>query len=236
MPKAKDDELRGRLIDGAGRVFAAVGFAGASMAGIGAQVGVTKGGVYFHFRTKEELFFAVVEHWREAHRSRLAGGGGADPTLREFLADYLRFHFEHPEAFGLLRVLASEMKGRFTTQIREDHQATLRAVRARIRELLMQGIHDGRLFATDPALATFVLAATVEGVLSLVSSTPRDAEPFRHPESIVDFVLSPYETADGDSGEDRPVGGAEPEGQDLLPPLRPPLRQAPGSFGGSDPS
>ncbi|NQZ47589.1 MAG: hypothetical protein HRT63_08710, partial [Erythrobacter sp.] len=50
---------------------------------------------------------------------------------------------------------------RFTTQLREDHQATLRAVRARIRELLMQEVHRGRLFSTDPALLTFVLAAAV---------------------------------------------------------------------------
>ena len=51
-----------RLIDGAGPVFADLGFAAASMAGIGERVGVTKGGVYFHFRTTEDLFFAVVEH------------------------------------------------------------------------------------------------------------------------------------------------------------------------------
>lgn len=219
MPKAKDDRLRARLIESAGRVFAEVGFAGASMAGIGELVGVTKGGVYFHFRTKEELFFAAVEHWREAHRSRLAGASGGAATLREFLVDYLRFHFAHPEVFGLLRVLAAEMKGRFTTQIREDHQSTLRAVRVRIRELLMQGIHDGRLFTTDPALATFLLAATVEGVLSLVSSTPRDAEPFRHPESVVDFLLAPYETAGVDAEGDRPASGGAPQGLDFLPPL-----------------
>lgn len=223
MPKPKDEGLRQRLIDGAGPVFADVGFAAASMTGIGERVGVTKGGVYFHFRTKEDLFFAVIEHWRDAHRALLAvgaaKGGDGQPMLRDFLVGYLRFHFERPEVFGLLRVLASEMKGRFTTQIREDHQATLRAVRARIRELLMQGIHDGRLFTTDPALATFVLAAALEGVLSLVSSTPRDAEPFSHPESIVDFLLAPYETAGVDAEERVAEEPIARDGIDFLPPF-----------------
>lgn len=219
MPKARDEGLRQRLIDGAGPVFADLGFAAASMTGIGERVGVTKGGVYFHFRTKEDLFFAVVEHWRDAHRALLARGGqGGEPlTLRSFLIDYLDFHFQHPEVYGLMRVLASEMRGRFTTRVREDHQATLRAVRARIRELLMQGTQDGVLFATDPALATFVLAAAVEGVLSLVSSTPRDAEPFRHPESIVEFLLAPYETVTLTGPSELRTAT---EGLDFLPPFQ----------------
>lgn len=219
MPKPKDESLRLQLVEAASREFAEKGFAGASMTGIGELIGVTKGGVYFHFRSKEDLFFAVVEHWRDAHRTLLSEGGEGEPvTLRSFLVGYLRFHFAHPEVFGLLRVLASEMRGRFTTQVREDHQATLRAVRVRIRELLMQGSQDGKLFTTDPALGTFVLAATVEGVLSLVSSTPRDVEPFRHPESIVDFLLAPYETVTR-TGAAAPRTAAEGEGLDFLPPF-----------------
>jgi AcrR family transcriptional regulator len=222
MPKPKDAALRRRLIAAASHEFAAAGFAAASMTGIGTAAGVTKGGVYFHFRTKEELFFAVVEHWRDAHRALLAG----EPRdvrpprhLRGFLVEYLRFHFAHPDVFGLMRVLASEMRGRFTTRVRDDHQATLRAVRARIRELLVQGAHEGRLFVADPALATFVLAAAVEGVLSLVNSAPQDAEPFRHPESIVDFLLAPYEVATGGSAPARPVAMEARDGLDFLPPV-----------------
>lgn len=218
MPKPKDQALRQRLIEVASTEFAAGGFAAASMAGIGEAAGVTKGGVYFHFRTKEELFFAVVEHWRDAHRELLAEPVEQHPRgLRAFLVEYLRFHFQRPDVFGVLRVLASEMRGRFTTQVREDHQATLRAVRARIRELLVRGAHAGELFVADPALATFVLAAAVEGVLSLVNSSPQDAQPFRHPESLVDFLLAPYEVG----GEPRSRADAIPErdGVDFLPPL-----------------
>ena len=223
MARPRDDTLAPRLIAAASRDFSTNGFAGVTMASLGALARVTKGGVYLHFKTKEDLFFAAVDHWRQAHRDLLAaavsdGPEGEPVTLRSFLVQYLRFHFVHPEASGLMRVLASEMRGRFTTRLREDQQATLRSVRARVRELLMQGVHDGSLFTTDPALATFVLAATLEGVVSLVSSSPRDAEPFRHPESIVDFLLAPYEiggavTEEGSGPRERP------DGVDFLPPF-----------------
>ena len=71
MVKHPDPSLRKRLLDAATGVFAEQGFAGASMAAIGAAAGVSKGGVYFHFRHKEELFFTVLDHWREALRREL---------------------------------------------------------------------------------------------------------------------------------------------------------------------
>ena len=156
MAKPKDPGLRLRLLQAASTEFTEKGFAATNLIEIGQRAEVTKGGVYFHFRGKEELFFAVVDYWREAQRQLIQAPADGEPaTLRTFLVGYLEFHFQHPEASGLMRVLAAEMRDRFTTRVREDHQAALRAIRSRIRELLMQGTHDGSLFTTDPAMATF---------------------------------------------------------------------------------
>lgn len=216
MARPKDSGLRLRLLEAASTEFSEKGFGAASLTAIGERAEVTKGGVYFHFRGKEELFFAAVDYWREAHRRVLRSSPVDEPaTLRSFLVAYLEFHFQHPEASGLMRVLSAEMRDRFTTRVREDHQASLRAIRSRVRELLMQGTHDGSLFTTDPAMATFVLSAAVEGVLSLVHGAGRDVDPFRHPESLVDFILTPYETTSGPGTAQT----TERDGVDFLPPV-----------------
>ncbi len=61
MARIPDPHLRARLIDAATEEFAMLGYAGATLDGIAARAGVTKGGVYFHFDGKEELFFAVLD-------------------------------------------------------------------------------------------------------------------------------------------------------------------------------
>ena len=71
MPRPADPGLRDRLIAAATIEFAESGYAGATLDGIAARAGVTKGGVYFHFAGKEELFFAVLDHWRERRRRLL---------------------------------------------------------------------------------------------------------------------------------------------------------------------
>ena len=55
------DEVRDRILDAALEVFAAEGFAGATIDAIGHAAGFTKGAVYSNFGSKDELFLALLE-------------------------------------------------------------------------------------------------------------------------------------------------------------------------------
>jgi AcrR family transcriptional regulator len=198
MPRTPDPNLRERLIAAATAEFAGAGFAGATLDGIGARAGVTKGGVYFHFAGKEELFFAVLDHWRDRRRRTLqvpaAGQGGAAAALRAFLANYLAFHVREPEATHLLRVLATELRGRFTARLREDDRQEHRWLRASVRELLVQGLRDGSLFAEDPAQAAFLLTAGVLGVQEQWHASPADAGAHGAEEELARALVARYAT------------------------------------------
>jgi len=52
---------RRQIIDGACRMFLAQGFDAASMGAIAREAGVSKGTLYVYFKSKEELFEAIVE-------------------------------------------------------------------------------------------------------------------------------------------------------------------------------
>ncbi|MEM7200573.1 MAG: TetR/AcrR family transcriptional regulator [Planctomycetota bacterium] len=197
MPRPKDPTLRHRLMRAAAHEFAERGFTGASVDGIGRRAGVTKGGVYFHFRGKEELFFAIVDEWRAGLRHAVGdvprrGTGAAQ--LRAFAAAYVGSHVRFPQAARLVRVLGTELRGRFTTEVRDDLRSLFRGVRARIRELFVLGERDGSLFATDPATAAFVVAGSLEGAMQQWLAAPREAEPFCDPDSLAEAIVAPYTT------------------------------------------
>lgn len=201
MSRPKDEELRSRLLEAATREFAERGYSASTMEGIGAAAGVTKGGVYFHFRSKDELFFAALDHWRSSLRDLLqpaeAGGRGAE-DLRRFLQDYLRFHLEAPEVNRLLRVLSTELKDHFTAELRQDLKQEQRLLRSRLREILVRGGHDGSLFVQDPAMSAFLLAGSVEGILSQQSVSPLDVEPFCDADHLTESLLRGYLVEAGD--------------------------------------
>jgi AcrR family transcriptional regulator len=56
-------ETRARLLRAAAEVYASRGFGGATLDDVAAQAGLTKGAVYGHFGSKENLLLALVEEY-----------------------------------------------------------------------------------------------------------------------------------------------------------------------------
>jgi AcrR family transcriptional regulator len=59
-PRPRRNEVRSRVLQAAGRVFAERGFAAASLDQVAAAAGFTKGAVYSNFGSKDELFLALM--------------------------------------------------------------------------------------------------------------------------------------------------------------------------------
>ncbi len=66
------DEVRDRILDAASKVFAAEGFAGATIDAIGQAAGFTKGAVYSNFGSKDELFLALLDREFELRGEQIA--------------------------------------------------------------------------------------------------------------------------------------------------------------------
>ncbi len=218
MSRPRDPALRDRILRVAAREFARRGVTGTSIARVGQLAGVTKGGVYFHFRSKEELFLAVIDAERGELREAAGRpeGSGAAAQLEAFLGARLASHLRRPEARALMRLLGTDVRAGFDTTLRGDARGELRALRARLRELFSDGQRDGSLLVEDPALAAFVVAGAVEGILEQWRIAPRDAEPFGGPESLAAAIVAPYLT--GERGR-RPTPPRPTEERDFQPPF-----------------
>ena len=75
-------EVRERILDAASKVFAAEGFAGATIDAIGQAAGFTKGAVYSNFDSKDELFLALLDREFELRGAQIVTAleGGGDIT------------------------------------------------------------------------------------------------------------------------------------------------------------
>src|SRR5262245_12682919 len=70
--EARSDRLKRRqILEGARRMFLAQGFDAASMGAIARQAGVSKGTLYVYFKSKEELFEAIVEEQCRAEAEQI---------------------------------------------------------------------------------------------------------------------------------------------------------------------
>jgi AcrR family transcriptional regulator len=89
-----DPAKREQIIDGARRMFLAQGFDAASMGSIAREAGVSKGTLYVYFKSKEELFEAIVEEQCRQQADQifnLDSGADLETELRRVGVEFARF-------------------------------------------------------------------------------------------------------------------------------------------------
>ncbi|HEV7774013.1 MAG TPA: helix-turn-helix domain-containing protein [Conexibacter sp.] len=112
MPRGEFDRsarkaaTRTRLLEAAARVYAARGFAGATLDDVAEEAGLTKGAVYGHFGSKDNLLTALMEEWLAQEIAEQVGLFDRDETTwrRPFSGSdrWMQELDEAPDAFRLL--------------------------------------------------------------------------------------------------------------------------------------
>jgi len=91
---AGDSGKRKQIIDGARRLFLAQGFDAASMNAIAHEAAVSKGTLYVYFKSKEELFEAIVEDQCGRQAEQIFSFDGArdvEDVLTRLGGEFVRF-------------------------------------------------------------------------------------------------------------------------------------------------
>jgi AcrR family transcriptional regulator len=129
MPRPEREE---QMLEVAGGLFAARGYAAVSMEDIAAEVGVSKPMIYNYFGSKQGLYIAYVERaGRELlDRMRNAEGAGRSPEqrLRSGVDAFFGYVDEHRDGWAVLYKEAATQGGPFAAEVA--------ALRGRIRGIV----------------------------------------------------------------------------------------------------
>ena len=101
----------GQILDAALQEFSAAGYAGARMDDIALRAGLSKGGLYAHFASKEEVFEALLARYLCPPRldARALVEGSASPRhLAERLVNHLYASLANPAMIAAMRLLLAE--------------------------------------------------------------------------------------------------------------------------------
>ncbi|GAN81562.1 TetR/AcrR family transcriptional regulator [Acidocella aminolytica] len=187
--KGHKEQTRRRIIETASHKFRKDGVAATGIAGLMADAGLTHGGFYAHFASKEELVRAALEEaLSQNYASRqevLDQAQGAD-SLEALVRFYLRpAHRDTPERGCAAAALVSEIarhepetRAAFTTRLRRllDQIASLLPpeMNAEARDSLAIGLFGTLLgclqmarAVNDPALSTQILESGEQAALNL---------------------------------------------------------------------
>jgi len=97
------------LIRAAEKIFVRDGYAGAELGEIAKLAGRTKGAIYAQFKSKEDIFLALVEEHVVRYRAQMSEALGASTSIEQNLEALRKFYFKLSEDQAL-NILMLEFK------------------------------------------------------------------------------------------------------------------------------
>jgi AcrR family transcriptional regulator len=186
-----EHESKGQILAAAMAVFAEKGFAKASMNDIVRASGLSKGGVYWHFKSKDALVTAIFDQFFKEQLALLdavmAENGTAVTKLQE-LATFtsagmaeVAAQFPSPLEFYALAARDESLKN----SLQEHFQS----YRTKIGELVAQGVADGEFRPQNSEDVANTIIALFEGVLLIWAIVPESIDLGAQVETAVQLLL-----------------------------------------------
>lgn len=112
--RAVEQELsRERILEAARHLFIKKGYRAISMRSIGQHLGYSHGSLYYHFKEKAELFYAIVmEDFRALDEILLQAvhnmSADGHSKLEQLMLEFIRFGLENPYQYEIMFMIRDE--------------------------------------------------------------------------------------------------------------------------------
>jgi AcrR family transcriptional regulator len=154
---------RREILLAAARVFATLGYDGATLDDVAEGFGATKAVIYYYFRSKEEIYTEIrataIRDGIERLEAIVARGEPPELTLRALITDLVTHIFEDLDRYATI------LRARRLSDASHQRVRTLQRHYERVvREVVERGMRAGVFVRRDAKLTTFVILRGCLGV------------------------------------------------------------------------
>ncbi|KAA3636850.1 MAG: TetR/AcrR family transcriptional regulator [Armatimonadetes bacterium] len=183
---SRSETTASKIIDAAKTLFVARNYADVTTDMIASAAGVTKGGLYHHFPSKESIYSSMMLDDFESKQRLFSQSVDMKGTARERLArltgDFLALPAEERQMAGLVRRDINIFTDGDRDRLVRAYQL---ALPNQIEAIIKDGIADGELAPADPRLLSWWFVSLVEVAVSRYAD-----ETLGNPETRLDRVLA----------------------------------------------
>ncbi|MEJ5989443.1 TetR/AcrR family transcriptional regulator [Ramlibacter sp. PS3R-8] len=188
-PGTRKQRTHDRILDTAARVLRATGFQGVGVADIMKRAGLTHGGFYAHFPSRDALLAEALLRAGEDSHARLArsiaAGEKKDGPFRALVESYLSDrHLASAESGCPVAALASELP-RQSDPVRAAGATRVQSLMATVAATMEPGV---------AAESAGVVAAQLVGALQIARALGDNAKGRRHLAAARRFLLEQFES------------------------------------------
>jgi AcrR family transcriptional regulator len=169
MTKKESKEVRkSTIIEAAINEFVENGYENTSMNSIAARAGLTKGGLYYHFKSKDDILIEAKESFMKPVYKMMHAAINtpiASEGIFLYIKDYLTYWTQHPRELSFVFLI-------YTKIISNKIDSSSRGFRSQLVSffagLYQKGIDNHELESFDVKSLAFVLMGALNGVIGFL--------------------------------------------------------------------
>jgi len=176
--RRRGEETRSRILRVAEECFAAQGYDATGVAEICERSGVTKGGFYHHFASKQALFLELLARWLQLLDSQLGTSGaqaGSVPEALLAMTEVIEPVFREASS-RLPLFLEFWRQASLDSAVWEAAVAPYRRYRSLFAGMIEAGIAEGSLRSIDPEVAAGTIVSLAVGLVMQGLMDPQGAD------------------------------------------------------------
>lgn len=161
----RSEETQARILEAAVKQFSVSGYNKASVDSICDQAGVSKGAFYHHFKTKQDVFLALLDGWLQTFDQAIeASKDRPVPETFQMMTEYFPYIFESASD-NLPMFLEFLLQASRDETIWDASIAPYRRYHKHFASLIKRGIAEGSFVDVNPDLAARLIVSAAMGLL-----------------------------------------------------------------------
>jgi AcrR family transcriptional regulator len=192
-------ERRAQILDAAENVFAQLGFNQATMDNIVVESGLSKGALYWYYKSKDALILALldrifageIDQFEELVNVDAPAGDRLDHIIQGTMQEMIRIKHLMPLVYEFV-ALAARRKS-----VRKTLGGYYRRYHEIISRIIQQGIDAGEFLPIDPNEAALAFLGLGEGLAMLYFVDPQSMELESIGEALKTYIVNGFRTSEG---------------------------------------
>ena len=194
MNKDTQDRKKEQILSSALTVMTSKGYFGSTMDDIVKESKMSKGAIYHYFKSKKEVYLAVIDYWERKYTTILGQEINEQKSslnaLKKLFKTFAKQLEKDPTPFQCLSTFWSI--SRHDDDFKKSMQKVYNRFQKFVELIIIQGIENKESKKVNPKIASLSLILNIEGIFWFTLYDTKSVKASSYIDTISDHILNAY--------------------------------------------
>jgi len=186
------ENSKNQILKAALKIFVVNGYSNTKMDDIADEAGFSKGAVYHHFSSKDDLFFSLIDYWETSFLPKFYSNNYSNVSLVKVLkelASEVASNFKNKKYLFLAELEIWALSNR-DSKVRERTKKLYNKMLSHLENIFTNAINDGEYKNIDPGMAAMAVMTSMQGVIWFSIFDHKNFTAEEYVNEVMNFIIN----------------------------------------------